>query len=130
MDINWLAVLAAALAPFALGFLWYGPLFGRAWGRAAGVTPEMSKAANMGRIFGLTFVAQLVQAVALAMFLGPDVTLAFAIQAGFMTGAFFVATGLGVLYLFELRPLTHWAVNAGYVTVAFTAMGAVLGAWA
>jgi hypothetical protein len=34
-----------------------------------------------------------------------------------------------VTYLFERRPLGHWGVNAGYQTVAFLIMGAILGAW-
>ena len=30
-DVNWLAVLVATLIPMAVGFLWYGPLFGKQW---------------------------------------------------------------------------------------------------
>ena len=38
-EFNILAVIAAALATFVLGGLWYSPaLFGRAWQREAGVT--------------------------------------------------------------------------------------------
>src|SRR5436305_6457890 len=37
-DLNWLAVLVAALAYFALGGLWFTPaVLGRAWQRAMGV---------------------------------------------------------------------------------------------
>ena len=31
VEINYLAVLVAAIASMALGFLWYGPLFGNQW---------------------------------------------------------------------------------------------------
>ena len=31
MEINWLATGLGILAGIALSFLWYGPLFGRAW---------------------------------------------------------------------------------------------------
>ena len=38
-DLNWLAVLVAALAYFAIGALWYAPpLFGKAWMAAGGMT--------------------------------------------------------------------------------------------
>lgn len=37
-DVNWLAVLLAALAYYLLGALWFTPLFGRAWDRAVGFT--------------------------------------------------------------------------------------------
>jgi hypothetical protein len=40
LDLNWFAVLAAALSAFALGGLWYGPLFKKAWCREAGVDPQ------------------------------------------------------------------------------------------
>src|SRR4051812_43382049 len=30
-DLNWLHVLVAAIAYFALGALWYSPLFGKKW---------------------------------------------------------------------------------------------------
>jgi hypothetical protein len=50
-------------------------------------------------------------------------------MAGFYVGLFWVGGGLGVIYLFEQRPLKHWLVNAGYMTIAFTLMGAILGAW-
>ncbi len=35
-DLNWLAVLVAAIAFFALGAVWYAqPVFGKAWTRAS-----------------------------------------------------------------------------------------------
>lgn len=128
-SINWLAVLVAAIAAFAIGGLWYGPLLGKPWMRASGVTEEKARSANMAVIFGLAFVLELVAAVALAMFIGPEADLRFGVFAGFMTGAFFVSTALGVVYLFEQRPLTLWAIDAGYQVVLFTVMGAILGAW-
>jgi hypothetical protein len=30
-SVNFLAILAAAVANLLLGFLWYGPLFGKPW---------------------------------------------------------------------------------------------------
>ena len=37
-DVNWLAVLAAAISAFLLGGLWYSPaLFQKTWQRAAGL---------------------------------------------------------------------------------------------
>lgn len=127
--INWLAVLVATVSMFALGALWYGPLFGKAWMRASGITEERAREANMAKTFGLSFVLTFLAAFALAMFIGAEATFGFAVFAGFMTGAFFIAPAIGVVYLFEQRPVAHWAVNAGYHTVGFTIMGAILGAW-
>jgi hypothetical protein len=30
-NINWIAFVVAALSTLVVGFLWYGPLFGKAW---------------------------------------------------------------------------------------------------
>lgn len=127
--INWLAVVAAAVSSFVIGGLWYGPLFGKPWMRASGVTEEKAREANMPQVFGLSLLLQLVAAAVLAMFIGAEATPGFAIGAAASVGLFWVAPALGVIYLFEQRPFAHWAVNAAYHVVAFTLMGVILGYW-
>jgi hypothetical protein len=41
IQVNWLAILVSVILMFFFGGLWYGPLFGRAWGTAMGI--DMSK---------------------------------------------------------------------------------------
>jgi hypothetical protein len=36
MNINFMAILAAVVANFILGFIWYTPLFGKAWANEMG----------------------------------------------------------------------------------------------
>ena len=49
-DLNWLAVLVAALAYFAIGALWYAPpLFGKAWMAAGGMATPGSRAPGRAR---------------------------------------------------------------------------------
>src|SRR4051812_10168879 len=36
MQINFLAVILATVVQFALGFVWYGPLFSKLWGKIHG----------------------------------------------------------------------------------------------
>ncbi|HEX6939301.1 MAG TPA: DUF1761 domain-containing protein [Longimicrobiales bacterium] len=127
--INWLAVIVAALSTFALGAVWYGPVFGKAWMGASGMTEERARQGNTGMIFGVAFVIEFIAATVLAMFIGAEADAVFGLFAGLATGLFWVAGALGVVYLFEQRPLAHWAVNAGYMVVSFTIMGAILGAW-
>jgi hypothetical protein len=127
--LNWLAVAAAAVSSFILGGLWYGPLFGKVWMRATGITEEKAAQANMGKVFGVSLVLQLVAAAVLAMFIGGEATVGFAVAAGASVGVFWIAPALGVVYLFEQRSFVHWAVNAGYQAVAFTVMGLILGLW-
>lgn len=129
-SLNYWAVLAAAAASFVLGGLWYSPvLFHRPWMQAAGVSEAQLQNANMGMVFGVSFVLQLIAAFVLAMFLGPTADLAFGVTAGAMVGVAWVATAFGVVYLFERRPLTLFWINAGYQIIVYTVMGAILGAW-
>lgn len=123
------AVLLAAISTFVLGGLWYGPLFGKAWMRASGMTEEKSRAANTGLVFGVSFGLQLVSALVLSMLIGPEADVIFGLMAGGAVGVAWVAPALGVVYLFEQRSLVHWAINAGYHVISFLIMGAILGAW-
>lgn len=127
MDV--VAVVVAAASSFVVGGVWYGPLFGKAWMRASGITEEKAREASMGRVMGLSFLLQLVAAAVLLMFIGPEAEPGFAVAAAAAVGVFWVAPAFGVVYLFEQRPLAHWVVNAGYHAVAFTVMGVVLGFW-
>lgn len=125
--VNVWGILLAAVSMFVVGGLWFGLLFARPWQRAAGVSDE-----QLGRgaplVFGGSFVLSLVAATSLAFLIGAAGPL-FGTIAGLVTGATLVSALLGVVYLFERRPFRHFAINAGYAIVAFTAMGAIVGAF-
>ncbi|MBN9348341.1 MAG: DUF1761 domain-containing protein [Devosia sp.] len=126
--LNWLAVIAAALSMFVIGVLWYGPLFAKPWQRAAGVSDEQLKSGNMPLIFGLAFVLSLVMAANLAFFVNGlplGTTVLYAVAAGLG----WAALGLSTVALFERRPLSYHLINGGYLTLAFAAMGLILGLW-
>ena len=127
--LNWLAILITPLAGFLIGGLWYGPLFGKAWMRASGITEEQVRAQNKAKTYGGVFALNLIAAASLAMFIGPTGNWQFGLIAGLLTGLTFISTAIGVTYLFESRPFSLFAINAGYQTVWFTVMGVILGAW-
>jgi hypothetical protein len=129
-SLNWLAIISSTLLSFIVGSMWYSPiLFGKTWQREAGLSDEQMKNANMAMIFGGAFILIFISMFNLAMFLGPKSDVSFGIMAGFLTGFGWVATSIGVLYLFERRSLKLFFINAGYHIVCFTASGAILGAW-
>lgn len=127
MEMNWIAVVVAAVSAFVLGGIWYGPLFGKKWMEYSGMTEEKAKSANMGKIYGLAFLLSLVAAAVFAMFLGPKPGVEFATGAGFAAGLCWVAASLGINYLFEQKPTGLWLINGGYHTLQFTIYGLVLG---
>ncbi len=128
-SINWLSVLVAALSSFVIGGLWYGPLCGKPWMSASGMTREKGKQGNPPLIFGGAFVLNLLIAAGIAVLLGANHSALLGLHTGLFSALFFTATSLGVIYLFEMRSLKLWLVNAGYQVVAFAVMGTIIGAW-
>ena len=129
--INWLAVVAAAVSTFVLGGLWYSPaLFGRAWMSVNQLTPADLAKSSMGKVFGLAFVFAVVMATNLAAFLAePKTTASWGAIAGFLAGFGWVTLGIATISLFERRSGKYILINGGYMTISFTLMGLIIGAW-
>lgn len=128
-NINWLSVLIAAISTFLIGGIWYGPLFGRAWMTAFGYTEEDLKKRSVSKTFGLSLLLALIAALILEMFIGPEANMVFGAMAGFLAGIGWVATFLGILYLFEMQTVKVYLINAGYCIISLTIMGLILGSW-
>jgi drug/metabolite transporter (DMT)-like permease len=130
VQLNYWAILVAALSTFLIGGLWYSPaVFGKAWMRENGFSEEDMKKGNMAKIFGLAFLLGVISAVNLAMFMGPENDPTMGALWGFLAGAGWVATFVGTHYLFERKSFTLFLINAGYSVVALTIMGIILAAW-
>lgn len=128
--LNHFAVITATISAFVLGGIWYGPLFGKAWMRENGFTPEGLAGVNQAKIYGLAFVWTLVMAYNLAMFIGdPAIGAGKATLYGFLTGFGWIAMAVFVIGLFERRSALLMVINGGYMAVALTMMGAIIGAW-
>ena len=129
--LNIWAVLAAAVSTFLIGAIWYAkPLFGNAWMKVNGFTEEKLKEANMGVLFLWAFILALIMAFNLGMMLNaPEIDLQMGALYGFLTGFGFVMMGIGTVALFEQRGWKYIFINGGYMCVAFTVMGIILGAW-
>jgi len=128
MEINWIAVIAAAASSFLLGGIWYSALFAKAWQKAAGLSDAQLKAGNPALIFGGSFVLALIASASFAMFLGNEMDAAAGAFYGFVAGLCWVSASFGINYLFERKSLTLFLINGGYHTLQFTLIGAILGA--
>lgn len=128
-DINLLAVALCAVAAMALGFIWYGPLFGKAWQVEWGLTEEAMQNANMPMIFGgfvaLNLFAAYILGHVLATYGGPATGTSAMI--GFGVGLGFVATAIGGNYLFARKSMKLFLIDGGYWTVLYTVMGVIFG---
>jgi hypothetical protein len=128
-NLNWLAIIVAAVSAFLLGFIWYSLLFSRLWMKENGFTEESMKNANMVKIFGLSFLLMVFASFNLAMFVGKDAGASFGAIAGLLAGLGWVFTFMGVTYLFERKSLTLFLINSLYSVVSLTVMGLIIGVW-
>ncbi len=127
MELNWIAVIVAAVSAFVLGGLWYGPLFQKKWMAYNGLTEEDAQNSHPAKVFGGAFVLSFLAAAVFGMFLGPNPGVELATGAGFAAGLFWVAASFGINYLFAQRPLGLWLIDGGYHTLQFTIYGLVFG---
>ena len=129
MDINYLAVVVAAVSSFLLGGLWYSPiLFLKPWNAAMG-RDENSSQGHPARVFGLSFAFAVIAAGGFAHLLGPAPDLMIAIHYGLIVGICFVATSFGINYQFADRPMSATLIDGGYFVAQFLIYGVILGLW-
>ena len=131
-NINYLAVLVAALFSFIVGWLWYGPLFGKAWMRYNGFTEESMKEGGwmpMPVIMIINYIATALAAFAMAMFMGSGSDLHFGVFAGFMISVFWIGTSRLNDVLYEKKPWGLYLINLSYYIVIYIIMGAIIGVW-
>ena len=159
MNINFLALLVAAITSLPIGFIWYNPkVFGTIWMREAKITEEQMKGSNMIIIFGMSifyaflisFILQMLvihQFGAMGM-IGGDPTKALpsynafitdygtafrtfkhGALHGFMTGLFFILPVIGVGALFERRSWKYVLISGGYWVITCMVMGGIICFW-
>ncbi|MDQ3101394.1 MAG: DUF1761 domain-containing protein, partial [Bacteroidota bacterium] len=58
-----------------------------------------------------------------------QVTWQVGLYHGLLIGLFFVATSMGINYLYQRKSLKLWAIDAGYQVCFMGLIGAILGAW-
>lgn len=131
VDVNWTAVLVAAVVNMVVGFVWYSKaLFGKDWSKLTGRKLEdMSK--NAGPTYLLTILGALIQAYILfhfVVFAGAK-TAAEGAVTGLWLWVGFVAVTQGVYTLFANSRKKLWAINTGYFLVVLLINGALLATW-
>ena len=121
----WAIVVAAAVS-MAVGMGWYAPpVLGRRWQQHTGITQPGRQA------MVIWAVCYLVLAFTLAyLFRHLGVSgLGAGLRWGTTVGGAVCVLAIAPNYAFGRRPLALFLIEAGYVFVAVSVMGAVLGAW-
>ncbi|MEK7585908.1 MAG: DUF1761 domain-containing protein [Patescibacteria group bacterium] len=136
--MNYLAVLACGVASMIIGFIWYGPLFGKAYMRVMGVdtmSPEQKEAMKKGMwgMYFVQFVLSLITAgilsVHIANWSGPQGAVLIAICTWFG----FIMTTVASGALWSGKPKKQawnffW-ITASAQLVTFIVFGLILSYW-
>jgi hypothetical protein len=131
LTINYLAVLAAAVATFILGAAWYIG-FSEPWMRLAGLTEAQIQAGGGGgSAYAISFITYILGAYAMSLlFKSMNIS---TVQTGALTGALIGALLIGgnifTNNAYELKPIGLSVLNAGFSAISGAAMGAILGGW-
>lgn len=125
--MNWPAVVLGTVAFFAIGALWYGVLFGKAWQKAVGLSDAQLKGgANMPLIFGLCFLLELIVVTMLGHLFAriqPSDRAMMMMATGF--GLAIMSPAIGITYLYMRKSLKLFLIDAGHFIVGMTAVGLV-----
>jgi hypothetical protein len=132
--VNWLAVLVSAFAAFMIAGAWYQALFGQAWAKAQGWSPErieeIKKSMNPAKFFGGMVISYLVLATILAVLITSFTD--SGIVAGIVIAkAVWLATA-AITFTHQLASGRHfnaWLIDVSCEFVYFIIMGAIIGAW-
>ena len=128
-DLSIVGIIIAALAFFVLGGVWYTVLFGKLWRAEMGISEE--EAAGMSPnplMFVWSILVALVIAVTLAKLISES-SVEYGLKVGLGVGAGVGAAILAQNYVYESKSVRFFAINAGYVVVGLTLMGAIIGAF-
>jgi len=137
ISVNYLAIAAGAVFSMVLGFVWYGPLFGKKWIEIMGVDPadlearkKMQKSA--GPLYGVQFLLTLFQVFVLAHLIADTQKVGGLERALWIWAAFIIPTLAGAVMWTNETGKLKWArflIQGGYQLVLFTAFGLLLHYW-
>ena len=128
-SLNWVAIVVATLAYFALSWAWFGPLFGKNWADGMGYDSADMKPEPKHFIvtLGGYFVLMTALAGALDATGAESVVGAVKIAAWLWLGFIASTTLAGAIW--DSRPLIVWEINAGLSLVGMILASIIMTAW-
>lgn len=132
-NLNWLAILVAALAYFMLGAIWYSKaLFGKLWIKSTGIDmsrPDAKK--GVGGIMAFTFLLEFVTCIGLGILVNRLMLngVTSGIKWGLFTGVCFSAIAISISYLYQSKPTVLSVIDAGYHIVGSVIATVILCVW-
>jgi len=132
-DLNWLAIVTSSFVCLVVGYLWYGPLFGKQWTEGMKVygNGKTPKKEEMFKMMGGSFLLTLVMATVIAlMFKAWSISdTAAGLEQIFMMWLGFTATALGMNQIYGRKSGLLFAIDTGYQLTMAAIITIVLTLW-
>lgn len=134
VGINYLAILAAAAVSMAIGFIWYGPLFGKIWAKLVKISETDMQRSTIPMllmvIFSLLRAFILRHFIVYSAYFYPSYSkLSLGLITSFWIWLGFVLTAIAGAYVFAQRRKKLIIIDTGYNLVNLLAIGALLAVW-
>jgi hypothetical protein len=129
-DLNWLAIVVAAVAWFAFSAIWYSvPPLSNAWQKAARV--DATDGPSMVTLLIPTFIGYLVTTVVIALIaraIGAT-EVVDGITLGIVLGVGFGVVGALVNQLYERKGASYWTINGVNAIIAYMIVAVIVTVW-
>ena len=126
-EVNWLAIIVATIAGFAVGAVWYTAL-GKQWMAAIGKTRDQLNAGPQPYVIGV--IVELVMAYFLALVtsnLFGSVTVASGLMAGAHMWLGFIMPPMILNHRYQNMPWRLTALDGGHLLLVLLVQGLVIG---
>lgn len=124
-------IFLAALAAFALGFVWYSFIFGKAWQAETGITDEQAQS-GMAVTHGFAFLMMVVIAYAVNYIVNmhpvEEQTFVHGAFHGLLSCALYAAPLVVIHYLYQKKSFKLMMIDIGFALIFFSVIGGVLAA--
>lgn len=132
-QFNWLAVLTAAAAFFALGAIWFNPkVFGSIWMKGHGLgNPTEEDKKRMPQVMGLTFLISIATAMAVGYFVYvmDCSTWMRGAKIGFVIGMGSGFAAIATTHLYTKKNMMTTLVDGMYYVAGAVICGVILSVW-
>jgi hypothetical protein len=132
VTVDWIAVILATIAAMVIGFVWYGPLFGKAWLKLVGLK-EKEASANWQKPMIAMLVLAFVQAYILTHLINfagsyyGDTSAARGVSTAFWVWLGLVVPTVVGNNMFARRPIQLNYIEAFNALLTLMVMGAIIG---
>jgi len=115
-NLDWLAIVLGLVVAGVLGYVWYGPAFGKLWSAKSGVAMQSGEPTKMVLTFAYFFVFNI--GLQYLGFVYPDATIEHALVAGLVLAVLAIAPALYSAVIWAKKSPTVFLIDVGFWFVA------------